>query len=1662
MKKKFFNKILAVLLVLALTNTNFIPLATFLGESYAASINYEKQNTEVSKTAINFDAYFVNENNEKMHTYVSEMENNELKIFIDIALDKGYLKNGAINIKNSNFKLVNSEEKSEYIENIDVENNKVTLKQISKDKKITIEIPIEINKEEKFELSNFSKDTEINLTGTFVNDSAKEIEVNKNIIVNLALSENANSYLTGKVINNAIFEENGISKRLVQVEIDSKVENNALPIKTTEIEMKIPTISGKSPEHISVIANSTEATNGDNGDLFKDYKINDEKIEIKVENSSDEKNCVSWKRNSMDKYIVNLVYLLTENDDKINLELNSKLSLYNNEEKIIENKFNEELQLINTDNSIINSIIENPKEISKGYMLVKDAPNTEYTEKAEINIGYSPITNYIEISKNSENYIDENEKEYSAKTFYKEISIKKENFEKILGKDGKIDIIENEKNIGIITINNLTYKFENEISDIKLKTSKPITEGILRINTTKYIKSTEYSKDITNSLKIMTTKTKIKTNNSEEEINQSIDLKAPTYQISSEINPNTLSTVKKNENVEIRITLKNNNSTQKLYKDPTVEIEIPSYIKEIESNSINLFYDDEIVPKSAEVKTNEKGNKTLILKMQGEQTKFKQNESYEGLTLVANVNLTTDKATPNITQKMKIKVITNNEEIEIENDVKYSTPIGMVALNSMENYNNKEEISTSVSGEQETGKLDKTSSSKIATETIKIINNYGYACGDVKILGRTPSKGNKDMITGEEIGSTFTAEMVSKIKAVEGIKDGDFTVYYSTNSEATEDLENENNGWKQEVENLREVKSYLIILGVNMEKGDVISFKYDVEIPEGLKEEESTYSMFKTFYTNLDGVVQGQREEVVSPKVGASTQNSNSLKVTLQADVKDEAEVKEGKIIKYTTHITNTSNETIKDVTLTVDIPKILYYAEEVYYNDTESYGFEVNYETRKYEETIKEIKANETIEKTFYLKVATKPNYTLEDLLNTNNEKVNIDDYIKREDFESDEQYEYVKAEIQKILDAQQENNSISEAEKEQIKKQYEELTATEFSISANISAKIEDEIEKYTSNSIKNKRITGNIELSLSTNENLIKIETGETIIYYLNIEKINNNTIYNNLEINCEIPEGITFVDSNYDDSVTMSKNKNKISWKMDKLTESKIITLSCKIDQLTTDVKNVKVKMTGKCDEINGNVESNEVSILMGKAELKTTHTSNNKIGSLYEEDEIEYIYTIENVSNVNAYDINIKDYTSTGLAINEISYKVGDNEPITGTTNEFSLTLPPNEKAEVVVKGNAGYVDEDKTSIQIFHYFEMTYDNETVTSNKIEHTINKLEYDIDDNNVPVEKYVISGLAWLDINSDGVRDNSETLLKGIRTVLINEVGNVVSTVYTGENGEYIFTGITKGKYIVAFVYDKMNYDITKYDANQANTSKVLDMNIKIDGIETECAATNTIELSGNTYNINIGLVENKKFDLSLTKTISKITTKTASGTTSKEYNNSKLEKIEIKTKELKGATVAIEYTITVTNNGALPGYANRIVDYLSSTDLKFNSELNSDWYLGTDGELYNSTLNNRIINPGESASLKLVLTKNVSETNTGLTNNTAEIYEAYNDSGVKDINSTPGNKIQNENDYGMAEIIIGIKTGVVSYLAFTIILIIAMVIAIFIIKKKIIDV
>lgn len=73
-----------------------------------------------------------------------------------------------------------------------------------------------------------------------------------------------------------------------------------------------------------------------------------------------------------------------------------------------------------------------------------------------------------------------------------------------------------------------------------------------------------------------------------------------------------------------------------------------------------------------------------------------------------------------------------------------------------------------------------------------------------------------------------------------------------------------------------------------------------------------------------------------------------------------------------------------------------------------------------------------------------------------------------------------------------------------------------------------------------------------------------------------------------------------------------------------------------------------------------------------------------------------------------------------------------------------------------------------------------------------------------------------------------------------------------------------------------------------------------------------------------------------------------------------------------------------------------------------------------------------------------------------------NNSAEIFETSNDYGALDIDSTPGNKAGNEDDYSTANVLTAVKTGeIIIYTTLTLTVIAIIGVGIYMIKKKVLN-
>ena len=153
MKNKILKIVTIIILIMTLTMTNFI----FVGSSL---ISYAASGVETNHRNIEFDAYFANQENQKISSI--DMSNQE-DIYLNMQIEvkqEGYF-NGKITIEDSNFTLVDTE--SSYINKI--EGNTITLNQINAGTRAEIRVKIKLLQEEIFNLDNLTKTNKIRLEG---------------------------------------------------------------------------------------------------------------------------------------------------------------------------------------------------------------------------------------------------------------------------------------------------------------------------------------------------------------------------------------------------------------------------------------------------------------------------------------------------------------------------------------------------------------------------------------------------------------------------------------------------------------------------------------------------------------------------------------------------------------------------------------------------------------------------------------------------------------------------------------------------------------------------------------------------------------------------------------------------------------------------------------------------------------------------------------------------------------------------------------------------------------------------------------------------------------------------------------------------------------------------------------------------------------------------------------------------------------------------------------------------------------------------------------------------------------------------------------------------------------------------------------------------------
>lgn len=1629
------TKIIATLLAIMLLYANSAALISYAADNFLTDQEIENQKTATSNANVEFDVYFA----DGKHSGNLDISSDETKLNIRLKVkNSGYLKDAVVDFSLANFEISDDGTNQEVVQSFNAEEKTIKFNQINNGTEVVKSINIKATQSEKMKQDELMRDNQINLTGTYVNAKGNEEAISKTTILhaNWNMYEEANAILRYQPLAFVPYRANGVNKLIVQGKITAGAENLKLPIKNQVIEIDAKKINNELPEEVIVMAKGTACTNGDvNAINFTSanysYDKTAEKITVKVENNPDENQLISFKIGTLDEYYVTYIYsenvlnAVENTKTEVTYSANSTISLYHGKEGLsgLTAKYNGSREYIGAEGSLVK--LENNAigtTLNKGYMYnnlttaEENKKETEYFSKYTVNIPYTGIVNEIEIAQAEDTIITENgEIAISNNTYNSTIKVAKNEFIKILGENGTIAILNNGEEIATISkdsnFEELYYGVDisdKSLNNISIKTSKPITEGNISIIVKKAIK-----KDANFTANQISIFKKLKTNIIEKiegvgEVNQTAEwnFEEPSQKANITLNKNSLSTVLKNENVEFNVTLENDTIDDVMFKNPTIKIDLPTNIENIEIKSCDIFFDEELQINDKYIQNNEDGTKSIIVILMGEQTKY-NNVAAQGATIKINTDITLNRMTPTTNTQVKLTVDSNQNTTIATTELQYVAPTGIVTTNSVKGYDNESELIT-ISGESKEALIATNAEAKEVTYSMNVINNYQNTLDEVTVLGRTPFAGNKDVATIQDLGSNMDFNLTSAI-SVSNIDSSRVTVYYSENGEATQDLSNSSNGWTTSLSNYSNVKSYMIKINGTINVGDMFEFSYKANIPANLEHNKSAYETYAMFFKNNkpDGTIE---DKVSASKIGLTTGTAPKLDASLSSENADGTTLPSGSILKYKFTINNSGTEDATDAVLRIPVT-----SENISYvePDTES------------QKGYKEIFATELVE---------------------NGE--NIETYITIN-------LETIKAK--------------SKIEKEVWLLSKATSQDEEFAIKGIITYKGD---QTATTNTLNVKVTAKYFEAGLIASKTDIKEKEPYYIGLYVNATDSQERK---NTKIELELPKELTLqqITNNQQEDITsqITNKNNKITIDLGNISDTDVrefvLTVLPEIKDKDTSTKEISLLAQIKADGITEN--TNTLNIKIGKPALKVVQTSNIPSSiAIQTTEEFTYKFEIKNTSNIDVTGVELTDYLPEQLVYTgmKITYPDGTIETTDGKDengNPYTriLTIEPEKTVTVEVNVLANMVEEDT---EIVNKAKVNQEEiGTIEVNEIKNTIKKYVPGKEDQPV-VKTQKIVGTVWIDANKNGIREVEETKVSGVTVCLLNNAtGEIKTQVVTDENGLYAFDNVTPGKYTVIFLYDSANYSATQYQAEGVDAtlnSDAIDKLIVYEGKQITAAVTEEITVQNeNKFDIDLGIVEDPKFDLKLDKLVEKITVNTSKQTAEHEYNKN-FAKIDFESKYADSSTMVVEYKIIVTNEGAIPGYVKKIADYLPS-EMKFSTELNQDWYEGKDGTIYNIALANTIINPGESKEVKLILTKNMTKESFGLITNKAEIYEASNDYGINDIDSTPGNQSTNEDDYSIANVLTGVKTGEAVIYTTLIITIVAIIgVGTYIIKKRVI--
>jgi len=247
--------------------------------------------------------------------------------------------------------------------------------------------------------------------------------------------------------------------------------------------------------------------------------------------------------------------------------------------------------------------------------------------------------------------------------------------------------------------------------------------------------------------------------------------------------------------------------------------------------------------------------------------------------------------------------------------------------------------------------------------------------------------------------------------------------------------------------------------------------------------------------------------------------------------------------------------------------------------------------------------------------------------------------------------------------------------------------------------------------------------------------------------------------------------------------------------------------------------------------------------------------------------------------------------------------------------------------------------------------------------------------------------ISGTVFYDSNEDGIRNEDEIRVSGLTATLYKvESGSLVETgktVTTNKDGEYSFKNLDPGFYKVRIEYNSGSYDLA---LRYASENRAVDSDAykireglaeisgkyapgTVDGIDLTVFTNYKVE------NMDMGLIPRVSFGFEMKKFITQVDLNYNNAINTTKYNNESI--VTLNVRNTLNATAKVYYGITIKNNSTQSGYVKLIQeDIPDGLTFDENDPYNKEWFK-VGGVLQSNVLNDRIMEPGDTAYLQIAL-------------------------------------------------------------------------------------